>query len=231
VDSLSNSGGRISHSGIFVSTGAVGLSLGIISGYQKELPVLFPMLLLAASIVLILLFGMKNTVARAVFHTLRRPAGNTALPLRLIMSIAIAIRSYGGFILYLPWKAEYMILPGVSACIGKAAGGMLADRAGAAATGSASLIAGIPLLLFGSGSPVLCSAGIALFQHEHAHYPLRSVRRFIRPPRPRFRIHYACAHAGSDTRFLLHDAMGNRVHRAAAVVRSGVDIDIHIRIK
>ena len=81
----------------------------------------------------------------------------------LLVFLAVTIRAYGGGLIQMPWKPEYMLLPAAAACAGKAAGGFLADRFGARGIGCIPLLACMPLFLFGYGVPALCAAGIFLF--------------------------------------------------------------------
>ena len=81
----------------------------------------------------------------------------------LLIFAAVVIRSYGGGLIQMPWKAEYFLLPAIAACAGKAAGGFLADKFGARRIGCLPLIACIPLLCLGYETPAVCAAGIFLF--------------------------------------------------------------------
>ncbi len=163
IDSLANSDGKIVRSGIFVSTGAIGLALGGFLGSAESIPAYLPLVLLIVSAALIALFSLK-TIPKDVGFGTASPVFVKAVPAALlILFVAIMIRSYGGFVMYAPWRTEYLLLPGISACIGKAAGGFIADRLGARTTASLSLLLCIPFLCFGFSSPVLCSIGIALF--------------------------------------------------------------------
>jgi len=84
----------------------------------------------------------------------------------LLALAAVAVRSFIGSVLPLPWKTGGLfltLLPARAAFAGKAAGGFLGDVFGARIAGAGPLILSIPLLVFGNGSPWLSAAGIVLF--------------------------------------------------------------------
>lgn len=164
MDSLVHARGKIRRSGIFVSSGAVGLASGAIAGGMPDVPILLPVLLLAASTAFILLCRLPKTDLSARFGT-DGPSGKIhAVSVALaVLFIVIMVRSYGGFILYAPWRADFLILPSIGACLGKACGGLLADRLGARNVGAFSLLLCIPFLCFGWQWPLWGCIGIALF--------------------------------------------------------------------
>lgn len=165
IDCLVFSEGRMSRSGIFVSTGALGVALGTMYGKTGGAPVLLPLALLAVSAALIALF---KRIAPAM------PAENklkvsSALPFAAVLSLAlvsIVIRAYVGASLPLEWRTGSVflsLLPAVAAFAGKAAGGFIGDALGARRAGAAALALSIPLLALCGGSPVLSFIGITLF--------------------------------------------------------------------
>ena len=56
-----------------------------------------------------------------------------------------------------------VIAPAAASCLGKALGGIVGDRFGAAETGVISLLVSVPLMCLGAESAVLSLAGILLF--------------------------------------------------------------------
>jgi len=163
IDSLVNSNGRITRSGIFVSSGAVGLALGTILGKGSWASPALPLTAIALSIALILLFRSRPAGNRVCFYTAGPSISFSTTAVLAMLFVAVMIRSLGGFIIQMPWKPDFLLLPGIAACIGKVCGGMLADKFGAKTTGSLTLIASIPFLCFGWQSPLFCSVGIVLF--------------------------------------------------------------------
>ena len=207
IDSLVNAGGRLSRSGVYVCSGAMGVALGVIAGQGGNAPagisVVLPIALIGVSAAAVRLFkyqgaefeaaapapyfstdtgrrpwrgrGPGHTVSAAANSTSATPAtansttatpagGSLAAgPALALLFAAVVIRAYGGGLIQAPWRADYVLLPGIAACAGKASGGFLADALGARKTGCIPLLACIPLLCFGYANPALCAAGIFLF--------------------------------------------------------------------
>ena len=163
IDVLRRSGGRMSGSGIFVSSGAMGVALG--SLYRSG--VVTVLLMLTA----VVLTGM---LAR---HDMREQAegdnyvhfgivkeGSFVLMVVLLMT-AVFVRSYAGSVMPMEWEKTgwLAVAPAAASCLGKALGGTAADRFGAARCAVVSLLFSAPLIILGAAN-VLCSlAGILLF--------------------------------------------------------------------
>ena len=164
IDSLAHADGKMARSGIFVSSGALGVSFGALAGQSGSIPVYVPLLLVALCAALIAVFDKhRGEPAAARFFTAdaRRP-----VPWVLALCLfSIVIRAYVGSAIPIAWKTTALLglLPGAASCLGKAAGGFLADRFGARRTGVATLLLSAPLLCLGYASPVLCAIGLALF--------------------------------------------------------------------
>jgi len=164
IDSLVYADGKMARSGIFVSSGALGVSLGILAGQGGGVPLLVPMLLVAlcGALVFAVDKGLQGERPAARF------ALTGALPFAAVLALclfSVVIRAYVGSTIPIAWKttALLMLLPSAGACAGKAAGGYLADRFGARITGVVTLLLSLPLLCLGYGNPVLCTIGIVLF--------------------------------------------------------------------
>ena len=162
IDSLS--GGRMWRSGVFVSTGAMGVALGTLAG-KANLPLVLPLGLLLLSGVLIATHAPRRKAPSARFAldvSSRAPFAT----LILLAALSVVIRAYVGAVLPLPWKNASVLmglLPAVCAFAGKAAGGILADMLGARNVGVLALLASLPCLALGSAVPVVAMAGLALF--------------------------------------------------------------------
>jgi len=163
IDALRFANGRMTRSGIFVSTGALGVVFGTLAG-KSETPVGYlPILLIAASILLLVLFAQTTASAPpAVFHIA------PDLPFAALLAFALAsvvIRSFAGGLIPMAWKTGVFLalLPGIGAFAGKALGGILGDRFGAKTIGVSALLLSIPLLVFGKDIVLLSVAGILLF--------------------------------------------------------------------
>ena len=171
IDSLVRAKGKMSRSGIFVSSGAIGVVLGTISG-KSSISLLLPILLIVASLVLVGFASgrhMKASIEKPItFNT-----ASNYLPFSIVLIlcfVSIMIRSYVGSILPIEWKTTdfLFVLPAIGACVGKALGGFIADAFGAQRTGVLTLIVAIPFFIFGYTSPLVCTLGILLFNMSMA---------------------------------------------------------------
>ncbi len=163
IDSLKFANGKMSRSGVFVSSGAIGVSLGILAGNIGYSYFLLPLILMILSVILLYLFTRRQkTQALSQFYTV-----SNNLPAASVIALAlisVAIRSYGGSILPIKWNVGALILfPSICACAGKAVGGFLGDKFGARKTGVFALILSVPFLYFGENNAILAMIGILLF--------------------------------------------------------------------
>lgn len=165
IDSLVHANGKMFRSGLFVSSGALGVVLGTLCGKSANITPAVPVIILALCCLLIIIFA---PVRKQDYKPLS--FSNTSVTLSftfilLLCFISIVIRSYTGSITPIPWKRTVFlaVLPALGACLGKASGGYMADLFGARRIGVASLLASIPFLLFGNSQIVPCTIGIILF--------------------------------------------------------------------
>jgi len=153
--------GKASMPGIYVAPGALGLLIGTLvgkSGTFREWP--FILLLIAASVIMVLLESPKvdycteAKVKCEKFH----------LILLLILT-SIAIRALVGFMLNYPWKSNMYLLFAftLAVVLGKALGGILADRFGWLVVTVSGLLVAAPLLAFGGSYSYLAILGVFLF--------------------------------------------------------------------
>ena len=162
IDSLVFSNGKMARSSIFVSSGAIGVTLGTLAGQMQNNGLLVPYVLMILSIILLFVSTKKQKASGLCeFHLASH------LPLAKIIFLAfisVMIRSYVGFIIPMAWKTGTNIfLPGICACFGKVAGGFLGDKFGARTIGVLALTLSTPLLYFGENTALLSMAGIVLF--------------------------------------------------------------------
>lgn len=156
-DVLCGSRRRFSALGVFVSPGAAGIFLGMLAGKGGGLPqeIVLSVLLVTAAAILFAVPALKEKGRgeRPADEAVRRaPGGLTG---RLLMMLAflflvVCLRSFVGQTLAFPWKgaghnALFLV---VAVVLGKAAGGILADRLGALRVSFVSLILCAGLLLF-----------------------------------------------------------------------------------
>ena len=172
IDVLRRSGGKMTRSGIFVSSGAMGVALGTLcrSGLAALLLILAAVLLtgLVRSLDIkdkkLAEYGLAAGPQAVYIHFDIAKEGSFLMLTGLLMA-AVFIRSYAGSIMPLEWeKAGWLVIaPAAASCLGKALGGIIGDRFGAAETGVISLLVSAPLICLGAGSVVLSLAGILLF--------------------------------------------------------------------
>lgn len=167
MDVLKESHGKVAPSGIFVSSGALGVITGTLYGQSGNNAILPIGIIILSSILLFL-------------STSRPPVGNknaeqqvstiklTKLGIGAVcafMFIAIFIRSFAGLI----WPIEFqltgllVLLPSVSSCLGKAFGGIIADKMGALETAALGLVFSMVLLFVSNGSWLLTGMSILFF--------------------------------------------------------------------
>ena len=164
IDSLVHSGGKLFRSGVFVSSGAIGVALGIYNAGRAAggLTVVVPLMLFCA--VICFIAHIKNPSEGEASIT---GAANEKAAVGLVVSLAlfsVLIRSFGGTVIPMEWKtaAELGLVSGLAAFAGKFLGGFAADRFGAKTVGTATLLLSLPLLIFGSGNIFVSVAGIIL---------------------------------------------------------------------
>lgn len=172
VDVLRRSSGKMAGSGVFVSSGAMGVALGTLcsSGLTALLFILAAVLLtgLVRSLDIkdkkLAEYGLAAGPRAEYIHFNIAKEGSFLMLTGLLMA-AVFIRSYAGSIMPLEWEKTgwLVIAPAAASCLGKALGGTVGDRFGAAETGVISLLISAPLICLGAESAVLSLAGILLF--------------------------------------------------------------------
>lgn len=146
--------------GLFVSPGALGLFLGTLLGKGAALPLFLPPLVLLG---LTLLLGRLPDPDGPAREAPAPAPGKTLWPLALLLGVVV-LRSWVGMSLTFPWKGtgHWALCLTVSLALGKAAGGVLADRFGPMRTAAVSLSLSAALLL-GSRWPVCGVLAVFLF--------------------------------------------------------------------
>lgn len=161
VVSLNLAPGKAALPGVFVAPGALGLTLGILLGKSGNF-VAWPFLaaLIAAAVLVWLL-------PRPEFPAPRSLPGNLRWfeAVILLLLVSVTIRSLVGQSLVLPWKSDttLLIVLTLSVVLGKALGGVLADRFGWTRIAVGGLALSAPLLAFFPSVPGVLIAGMFLF--------------------------------------------------------------------
>ncbi|MBQ5327606.1 MAG: hypothetical protein J6J15_00295 [Oscillospiraceae bacterium] len=165
IESLVHSGGKLRRSGIFVSSGALGVALGIYncSRFTGGLDFIVPLMIFCAAICLIAHLKYPAGGEAEISGAANEKAGIwIVLGLALV---SVMIRSFGGTTIPMEWKTTMKLglVSGFAAFLGKFIGGFAADLFGAKRTGMITLLASLPLLVFGSGNMIISVIGIILF--------------------------------------------------------------------
>jgi len=171
IDSLRNSGGKMARSGVFVSSGALGVVLGSLVGRAGGLPVLIPIGILLICLVplyFIYIDRSKSEDAKVVF-SIAKPELKIGVII-LLAAASIVIRSYAGSIIPAEWRTTTLLFmfPAIGAFLGKFTGGFIADRIGAKNAAVFSLFTATVLLAFGNTNPWIFMIGIILFNMSMA---------------------------------------------------------------
>lgn len=168
IDVLNISDENATPSGIYIATGAMGLYLGISFAQNSTVRVLAVTLLLISAGALGILYRSNRTIPQLANAPCERIIRRPQIPERvqLIMScmlLTVCIRGCLGLVMNLPWKNSFQtgLWATTAVVLGKAFGGILADRIGWIKTSTASLL--IALLLFGFGYQSMVCGLIALF--------------------------------------------------------------------
>lgn len=149
------------YGGLFVAPGTLGILFSQLLGVQTVFP-------FWTNFLPILFFSLVVTFMRFPMITISASPVQTVNKKVLALSlfcVIVLIRSLGGFVVLFPWKTEFslLLLLTIAIFLGKALGGLVADRFGWRTIGIISLLASAPLITFGSVWPVLAIPGMLLF--------------------------------------------------------------------
>lgn len=157
---------RAAAPGIFVAPGAFGVLVGTMigkNGYFTIWP--FVLLLLSLGVVMFVTERPKIDYDQKNGHESRRVDFRFFELIILLLLSSIAIRSFVGFALVFSWKSDIVLLVAltVAVVLGKALGGVLADKSGWIRVGIISLLVSAPLLSFGANIPFIAMVGMFSF--------------------------------------------------------------------
>ena len=165
IDILNISDKKASLSGVFVSTGAMGIFLGTKSasiGFDKYY-ILIIILLLSALSLFWLYSKIKEKVKNLEF-IIPKLTTNEILSI-VCLIITVCIRSYVGLILAFDWKSNFILaLISIFAVIfGKMLGGIIGDKIGFVKISIISLVVASIGFLFAFSSPIIGMIAILFF--------------------------------------------------------------------
>ena len=159
LDTLNRENKKYGARGIFVSPGALGVFLGgAWSARARVLSIPVGLLLLGAAVVIFLLCRV-SCPTRASLSPLRAPKIRFAF---VCLFLVVLLRSYLGAVLSFPWKDTLGVPLVCAVVLGKALGGLLADRIGLNRTVLFSLLPATALFLI-SDFPPAGLAAVLLF--------------------------------------------------------------------
>lgn len=162
--------------GVFVSPGAIGLFLGTVWGKGDSVPEAIP-------VIMMIVFGVLILTLPAALKTgfsMGKPAdtplsfeltGKTALAAALLFMVVV-IRSMGGFMVFLPWKAGAAAAAVICTAGGKALGGFASDKLGKLNAAVISMTAAAVLYMLSDN--MLCGLGAILFFNMSMPMTLRA---------------------------------------------------------
>jgi MFS transporter, FSR family, fosmidomycin resistance protein len=164
---LRAAGHKASAAGIFIAPGAIGLAAGTVLS-RTALPELaghficLAIMVLCAAAILLFDFDKKTVPVAATNHA---PNGGLFYVVLVFLLGSVFIRSFVGFATPMPWKttAVLIVFAAVASALGKALGGVLADRVGYIPVASVGLIVSSLLLPFWGKFPLPALLGLLLF--------------------------------------------------------------------
>lgn len=181
--------GKAAGPGIFVAPGGLGLFAGIVMGGTGMYPgALMAALTLAAGAAALLIEVPQAREAPAP-RTVQPDLFEAAL---LLLLLVVTVRALAGMTAVFPWKSGFVMGGALALCatLGKALGGVTADRWGWRRVSVASLVLAAPLMTFLGDSPALGLLGSFLFQMTMA-VTLTAVA-VLFPARPAFAFGLPC---------------------------------------
>ncbi|MBQ8824045.1 MAG: hypothetical protein IJZ64_02300 [Ruminococcus sp.] len=152
--------------GIFVATGAFGVFGGRwLAGREKTwIPEIVVMLLIAFILHIILCQSYKSVRKEMTVFSISLSGNSWALLLAVCCIFVVVLRSFAGTVFTFPWSSGLMaLLLTVAIVLGKAVGGILADRFGISKTVFFSLTLSALLFLGANSIPLMGLMAVFLF--------------------------------------------------------------------
>lgn len=165
IDILNISDKKARFSGIFVSTGAMGIFLGSRSSLLKFDPVYMMVLILLGSAATLgwLYHKIQNKITNT--EVILPKLNATAMSSVACLVITVCIRSYVGLILAFEWKNSLLLasLSILAVVFGKMLGGMIGDKIGFLKISVISLTVSAICFIFAFNSPILGISAMLFF--------------------------------------------------------------------
>lgn len=152
VEVLGESKGRMAPAGEFICTGALGLFVGGLSGFNGWAGTPALMLLLLAACAALVVVG-TGELSREAGALALASSGRDWLAI-VLLALTVSLRSYVGMTMAFPWKSSMSLAVAavLAVVVGKAVGGRVADAMGARAASLVSLGGAAVLFLPSWGS-------------------------------------------------------------------------------
>jgi len=154
---------KASAPGIYVAPGAFGILLGTLLGKSGQF-IAWPFIL-GLVIFSILIFSIKKPEMNYEKEKNKIHEYNYFWIILFFVFLSISIRSLVGMLLVFPWKVDItlLVILTIAVVLGKAIGGILADKFGWIKIAVGALVLSIPVLIFGANIPTLAIIGMFLF--------------------------------------------------------------------
>lgn len=149
--------------GVYVAPGAMGLLIGTLLGKSGQF-VAWPFIL-GLLILSILMFIIRKPAMNYERNNNSKQGVDYFELILFLVLLSITIRSLVGMTLVFPWKTDInlLIILTIAVVLGKALGGIFADRFGWIRVAVGALVLSIPFLIFGANVPFLAIIGMFLF--------------------------------------------------------------------
>lgn len=166
IATVTASSGRIFPSALFVAGGSFGLIVGQTLG-KSGASVLWLLIPLAAIELIILLTDRNWAIPDFIYPDFGKTTRSGISPVVIIVIafVVTAVRGFVGYAIPISWRTElwqFFVLY-FTMGVGKALGGLLADRFGYKTVGVASSLLAIPFLVIGDRNMIVSVIGIMLF--------------------------------------------------------------------
>lgn len=161
IISLNLKPGKASMPGIYVAPGALGLMIGTLVGKNGYF-VAWPFIVILIISAIIIYFIKSPQINYGIGQGKQTQWFELII---ILLLISVTIRSLLGLAVDFPWKSNIYLLVCLTLAVvlGKALGGIIADKFGWKRVSVISLLLSAPLISFGVDYPVLAIAGIFLF--------------------------------------------------------------------